>query len=433
MTATLGATPLATPAQAAGGCTYYAAPGGSDSAPGSIDQPFAGVQRLVDALAPGQTGCLRAGTYSGNVKVSHGGGAGDPVTLTAYPGEQARVVGRLWIAQGADHVTVSNLALDGINSNRDPSPTINANYATFSNDDVTNEHTEICFLIGNSWGAAAHTILSQDRIHDCGKLPAQNGDHGIYVELATSTLIVGNVIYDNADRGIQLYPNAQGTTITGNVIDGNGEGIIFSGDNGTASNGTIVRDNVISNSIVRHNVESWYPGGNPVGQGNVVSDNCLFASNAEPYYDTNGGVGDQVGFTVGTNVIADPQFVDRADGDLRVQPSSRCAALLIAGGAPATEVVGDSPSGPAGGPAAPTAVPPGTPQPTSGGYPQPVAHVAVHRRRRHVARRSPAFRRAQRERNARRVRSSRSHAGVARNLLTGGETLSLNVSVPSLW
>ena len=73
-------------------------------------------------------------------------------------------------------------------------------------------------------------MIEHNRIHDCGVLPATNLDHGIYVAEADHTVIRRNLIYDNADRGVQLYPDADGTVVTGNVIDGNGEGVIFGGD-----------------------------------------------------------------------------------------------------------------------------------------------------------------------------------------------------------
>src|SRR5205823_1630488 len=87
--------------------------------------------------------------------------------------------------------------------------------------------------------------------------------------------ILHNVIFDNSDRGVQLYPDSQGATIKYNIIDSNGEGIIFSGDFGIASSNNDVENNVITNSNVRNNVESWYPGGNPVGHGNVLANNCI--------------------------------------------------------------------------------------------------------------------------------------------------------------
>ena len=76
------------PASATGDCDRYAAPSGSDEAPGSVTQPLRSVQVLVDALLPGQVGCLRAGTYVDDepVKFRERG-----ATLTAYPGESATV------------------------------------------------------------------------------------------------------------------------------------------------------------------------------------------------------------------------------------------------------------------------------------------------------------------------------------------------------
>ena len=45
-------------------CDQYAAPTGSDSSVGTLAAPFATAQHLADSLSPGQTGCLRGGTYA---------------------------------------------------------------------------------------------------------------------------------------------------------------------------------------------------------------------------------------------------------------------------------------------------------------------------------------------------------------------------------
>ncbi len=37
----------------------------------------------------------------------NGGQPGARVTLTSYPGETANVIGRLWVARGANYVTVT--------------------------------------------------------------------------------------------------------------------------------------------------------------------------------------------------------------------------------------------------------------------------------------------------------------------------------------
>ena len=300
-------------------CNRFASPNGSDKSPGTESEPFATAQHLIDSLAPGERGCFRAGTYSRDhqLKVSTAG-----VTLAGYPGEQAVLQGRIWVTQGADGVTIQDLVLDGRNAKGLPSPTVNANDAVFRNDEVTNQRTAICFMLGRrTWGRADRTLIEDNRIHDCGVRPRTNKQHGIYVSHGDYTVIRNNWIYRNADRGIQLYPDAQHTTITGNVIDANGEGIIFSGGHGIASNDNMVTSNLITNSRVRYNVESFYPAGNPIGTGNVVAGNCLWGGAEGNIQDS------QIGFTASDNLIADPLYVDRASGDYNLQSGSPCAGI----------------------------------------------------------------------------------------------------------
>ena len=79
----------------------------------------------------------------------------------------------------------------------------------------------ICFSLGNTdtWGYAGSTTIENSRIHDCG--PTTNMNHGIYAQATSGrTLILGNWIFDNGDRGIQLYPAAQNILIAHNVING---------------------------------------------------------------------------------------------------------------------------------------------------------------------------------------------------------------------
>lgn len=313
---------LTGPTWASGSCDRVAAPLGSDGNAGTAESPWGSAQHMVDNLAPGQTGCFRAGTFAfGEVDVDQGG-----ITLTSYPGERATLTGTLKIEQGADQVTVSDLDLDGRGSTN-IGPFVFANGTTFDNVDVTNHNSEICFMVGASNpadGYAVGTVIENSRIHDCGKLPAQNGDHGIYVEHASDTVIRNNWIYDNADRGVQLYPESRGAQVYGNVIDGNGEGVIIS----DASSDNAVYGNVISNSKIRWNVES----NNLYGTGNVVRDNCVWASNTSEngYYKQNGGVlppgegGD--GFAASNNTVANPQFVNPAGRDLNLQADSPCLA-----------------------------------------------------------------------------------------------------------
>ena len=304
-------------------CDKVASPAGSDSNAGSAGAPLRSAQALTNALAPGQVGCLRAGTYPGGLRLNHGGKAGAPLVLRSYPGEQALITGRVYVPQGSDYVTIGDLSLDGnYQSGRPlPSPTVAANHTVFESDDVTNDHTEICFDIGSSgWGIADSTVLAGNHIHDCGLLPSRNEDHGIYVQAATNTRIVGNLIDHNTDRGIQLYPSAQGTVVTGNVISNNGEGIAFGGDEGVASNNSTVEHNLIVNSDIRGDVESWYPAGNPHGSANIVQNNCVSTRGINLY---------DGGFVARNNVTASAaELVAGANGGYLPATGSRCASIV---------------------------------------------------------------------------------------------------------
>ncbi len=313
-------------------CTLYASPAGSDSANGSLSTPFRSPQKLADSLEPGDVGCLQSGTYDATadgVQVSRPG-----ITLTAAPGAAATIDGRLWVSRGADGVTISNLGLNGRNSEAEASPVVNAAGTRFENVDVTNEHTAICFILGSfDYGAASGTVIEHSRIHDCGVMPARNHDHGIYIENSFGAVIRDNWIYDNADRGIQLYPQAVNTLVTGNVIDGNGQGVVFSSSDEGVSTGNRVEGNVISNSRIRWNIESWWEG--PIGQENLARNNCVWGSNPSGYYNQNGGIlpGSQgaSGFAASGNVVADPQFTNRAAGDFTIVPGSACAFVQTSG------------------------------------------------------------------------------------------------------
>src|SRR5919202_99673 len=245
-------------------CNKYASPSGSDSQAGTEAAPFRSVQKLADSLSPGDTGCLRAGAYEGDdqqIDIKKGGtSSSQRVTIMSAPNDRAEVNGRLSIAQEAPYVTIRDLDLDGSNTLTDsdreglPSPTVNGSDAQFINDDVTNNDAgQICFLLGHpDYGSPSRTLIQDSRIHNCGK----GNDHqpGIYIGHAYATRIIGNYIYDNADRGVQLYPNAQNTLVKNNVIDGNGENVTIGGDGTyTPSNNTIT-NNVVADATVGWNV-----------------------------------------------------------------------------------------------------------------------------------------------------------------------------------
>ncbi len=107
------------------------------------------------------------------------------------------------------------------------------------------------------------------------------------------------------------------------MLDSNGEGIVFAGKGSNTSSDNVVADNVISNSNLGWNVYS-----NPNGtraEGNVLRHNCLWAGDAAPDYESNGGVETpSENFTASANAVVDPLYVDRDARDYTLSSDSQC-------------------------------------------------------------------------------------------------------------
>jgi hypothetical protein len=295
-------------------CAKVASPNGDDSASGTAGSPYATSQRLVNSLAAGETGCLRAGTYRQDELTL----ATPGIRLTSYPGGRAALAGRLRV--NADGVTVDHLTLDGSNPRDIPSPTINADDVVFRDNDVSSPHSVSCFALGGTT-QVRDPVIEGNRIHNCGEHAAVWGS-GIYMSDVDHAKVSDNLIYDNSQRGIKVGPDSQGALIRGNVIDGNPLGLNFSGNDAHASSNNRVKDNVIANSTRWWNVQTYWPG--PVGSGNLVRRNCIHGGNPDSYYNQDGGISDDRGFTAQNNLVAQPGYFDRKAKDFRLRKNSQC-------------------------------------------------------------------------------------------------------------
>ena len=314
-------------APAASGCHRVASPSGSDSAAGTEGAPFRTFRKLIAVLQPGQYGCLRGGTYDEDPTIRVSGTAAAPITITSFPGEWATLYGRLSVEDNVTRVIVQHLTLDGAGAPNDgssklPSPTVHGDAVAFISNEVTNRHSAICFAVGNeSHGRAYNVEIRGNRIHDCGVLPPTNHQHGIYLHSPCCAQVTDNWIHDNADTGLNLFPDADGNYFARNVVHGNGDNLSFAGRSKggvcSSSDDNLIENNVLSHPRVRKNITSWSPCGRH-GTGNVLRRNCIYPATFEG----------PEGYSLQSNLYVDPQYENAAAADFRLRPGSPCAPLL---------------------------------------------------------------------------------------------------------
>ena len=101
------------------GTTYYVAPTGSDTNPGTITAPFATLQHAAKRAVAGDTVLARQGTYNALVTPPHSGNATNgPITFASYPGELATIDGTKLAIPGGQYGlitlnSVSNVIIEG--------------------------------------------------------------------------------------------------------------------------------------------------------------------------------------------------------------------------------------------------------------------------------------------------------------------------------
>jgi hypothetical protein len=264
-------------------------------------------------------GCLTAGRYRHRGVVSMRRAR---TTLRPVGRERVVIDGALWVLSSAKGARITGLDLTSHDPVYSIPLKIQADNVSLVGNDITAARNISCVLVGSD-RTVSGTRIERNRIHRCGT--SGKLSHLLYITHSRGAVIENNLLLDNhGGWAVHLYPDADGTLVQGNVIDSNEGGVIFAGVGGSTSDGNLVRQNVITNSSPRWNIEGSWSGG-PRGNGNRAEENCLFS--AGPGSPT--GIGFQDGFTESDNVVANGAvYVSRRTGDYRLRPGSNCGAVL---------------------------------------------------------------------------------------------------------
>jgi len=252
-------------AGAAAATLYVGGAGCSDSGSGTIDQPFCTISRAATVATAGQTVLVSSGSYAGPVTVRNSGAAGSPITFQPAPGASVTVSGGSngFALSSRSYVVVRGFRIAG---------TTSYGISVSSSDHIT--------LDGNTVTAAGHPVQ--------GQIAA-----GIVLSGATSSLVTGNHADNNSDSGIVLKSSTTGTTVSYNEASGNANGYQR---NANGIN-VIAAGNTVIGNVLHDNEDSglqFYPGGN----NNLAAVNVSYNNGDHGIDDLNVTGGRLIGNTI---------------------------------------------------------------------------------------------------------------------------------------
>jgi parallel beta-helix repeat protein len=299
----------------------------------------------IGAIGAGDTLYIKSGTYTeGLHKIPSGSSWETPVTIAAYP-ENTVIINGEWegyvvYIANRHHIVLDGLVLNGIHTSKKViSIDWEAHQIRIQNSEIKNAYESGIFL-----RHPGPNELINLEIHHNG---TSGRGYGIYVE-SDNNLIEGCTIHHNAGWGIHVYDGHPGQTANNNVIRNN---TIY--DNGQAQvyanrapgigfytgSGNIAYNNILwgnwfgiaidydavgariyNNTIYANRIHGirigsgGAEGGPPVDT--ILRNNIVYLNQNIQIQDTG------IQTIQDHNLTTDPHFVDAAQHDFRLQPTS---------------------------------------------------------------------------------------------------------------
>lgn len=327
----------------------YVAPGGSDSNPGTLAEPFRTLGRAAQVVTPGTTVHVAPGIYSGGVRTAIHGTAEARIVFQSTERWGARIVPPLDARQPAawdnrgNYVDIIGFEIDGTQYqsgmkwlsgiyNGASHNGLHHNRIHHIGTDVPCESKGGAGIGVDSYYKGSDVAVTGNHVYDIGP-PDCSFMHGIYV--STTASVRNNVIYRVSGAGIHLWHDASHVTVRANTVAASGVGIVVGGGDFYHSKGPNDHTHV-SNNIVYDNVHGILEQG-VIGKHNSFRNNLVYQNRGGDWKLTPGRE------HTGT-ISAPPQFVEyggNAAPDFRLRPGSPA----IGTGSPAEALPGSGNSG----------------------------------------------------------------------------------------
>jgi hypothetical protein len=297
------------------------APGGSNTNPGTLAQPWGTIGFALTKLGPGKTLYIRGGTYNEMVKVFNAvdGTQSQPIVVQNYPGERVVIKGQFlirsmpwWTFSGINVVwngsgTYQLVILRGGHNWR------------WTNSEVWNGRGAANILVGDdpdTGEAPNRWRIDNCHVHDNLGSTHLNGDHLIYVNSSTSggqTGLIERCLLINSPNGraVKLGPGSAGmhtsvastevryNTMVDNLGPSNVQ-VSYEASRNNIHHNIMVRSGPTHDPGRRHNVTYHQL----TGTNNVAANNLGWQSAGVVQGGDSGLVNG------GGNVHADPLFTD---------------------------------------------------------------------------------------------------------------------------
>lgn len=334
----------------------YVAPSGSDSNPGTRDEPFRTLGRAAQAATPGTTVHVAPGTYFGGVRTATHGTAEARIVFESTERWGARLVPPLdsrqpaaWVNR-ANYLDIIGFEIDGTQYqsgmkwlsgiyNGGSHNGIHHNHVHHIGNDVPCESKGGAGIGIDSYYKGSNAEVVGNQVHDIGP-PDCRTMHGIYI--STTAHVRDNIVYRASGSGIHLWHDATHVTIRGNTVVGSGIGIVVGGGDFYHSKGPNDQTHTVNNIV--------YDNGQGIVEQGETGHKLSYRNNL--VYQNSGADWKLPAGREHTGTIsAAPMFVDYSrsgvESDFRLQQGSPAIGKGIA--AAAAESGGAGGAGGAGG------------------------------------------------------------------------------------